>query len=446
MKTTFQDHLLAELNKQLHSSSREFIRIEIPIDPIDPFVWLHNQTDDIKCYWADRGKTFRSAGLGITDTINATTRSPIKQTLETIQQKLHHLPDAVRYYGGFSFSGECEENWKSYGTARFIIPRFELVQKKEAMTFVVNLQKTDLNQTTRSELVEQIRNLRFDPTTTYADAPKPLNRNDFPDKQNWLNLLNQHLNWNDQTHLQKVVLARQSLFEFNRTIRPEALLKHLANITPNCYHFNFQLSSHHGFIGATPEQLCRVHENKIQTEAIAGTTGRGKGSVDERLGQALLKSEKNRMEHQCVVDEINSRLQPFCSSLAVTKPCHLFKLKFNQHLRTCFEGELHHQTSTTDIISSLHPTPAVGGLPRDKALTQIRQIEPFSRGWYAAPVGWIEKNSCEFAVAIRSALVHNTSLSVYAGAGIVPDSDYDDEWNEIETKIMNFLSVFNTGT
>jgi len=97
--------------------------------------------------------------------------------------------------------------------------------------------------------------------------------------------------------------------------------------------------------------------------------------------------------------------------------------------------------SDAALMQALHPSPAVGGVPTNKAIAYLREHEPFDRGWYAGPVGWVGPESGEFAVAIRSGLVRGNTLSLYSGAGIVDGSTPDGEWSEIETKLSNALSA-----
>ncbi|MCK5033282.1 MAG: chorismate-binding protein, partial [Calditrichia bacterium] len=124
-----------------------------------------------------------------------------------------------------------------------------------------------------------------------------------------------------------------------------------------------------------------------------------------------------------------------------SKEISVIKLRRLQHLYSKFHGKLKDETSDIEILSALHPTPAVGGVPGKEALEHIQSMEPFHRGWYAAPVGWIGYNSAEFAVAIRSGLVNGKNLALYSGGGIVDGSDVNSEWQEIENKIGNFLKA-----
>ena len=155
-----------------------------------------------------------------------------------------------------------------------------------------------------------------------------------------------------------------------------------------------------------------------------------------------MNSSKDAKEHKYVVDTIHAALQPLCTSINPDDTFSLRKLKGTQHLITHFTGELDQKVFDHQILSSLHPTPAVAGYPIQPAIESIFQLEPFNRGWYAGPVGYVGYSETEFAVAIRCGLVQQNHLSLYAGAGIVSGSTVNEEWNEIENKIHNFIKVF----
>ena len=119
----------------------------------------------------------------------------------------------------------------------------------------------------------------------------------------------------------------------------------------------------------------------------------------------------------------------------------MLNLNMGRHLRSKFWGILHNNSSDVDILQQLHPTSAVGGHPTDQALYTIQEMEPFDRGWYAGPVGWIGQNSADFSVAIRSALATKESISLFSGAGIVKGSIPENEWLEVEQKNSDFIKV-----
>ena len=212
------------------------------------------------------------------------------------------------------------------------------------------------------------------------------------------------------------------------------MLKTLKRVTPDSYHFAFEFQGV-VFLGASPERLYKRQGRAIISEALAGTKPMG---VDAKV---LLNSPKDRHEHQLVVDVIAGDLGPLCGRLAYQHRPHIRTLSNGYHLATGFQGYLKDGVKDEDILQSLHPTPAVGGFPKNFALNFIHTREPFGRGWYAGPLGYVGLDRAEFVVGIRSGLVKGKRLSVFAGAGIVRGSNPADEWQEIENKISNFIKI-----
>ena len=142
-----------------------------------------------------------------------------------------------------------------------------------------------------------------------------------------------------------------------------------------------------------------------------------------------------------MVQSIRENLEPLCHSFQVGEDEQLLKLSRFQHLVSRFEGTLHAGVSELDLLYALHPTPAVGGYPGERAVQALAHMESFDRGWYTGPVGWVAAESAEFAVAIRCGLVEGQLLHLYSGAGIVTGSTAQDEWDEVENKIGDFIQV-----
>ena len=169
---------------------------------------------------------------------------------------------------------------------------------------------------------------------------------------------------------------------------------------------------------------------------------RGADSIaDEALAIELLTSDKDQREHDIVRKSIRQKLHQFVDHLNVDTQASILRLANKQHLRSNVQGTLKEGVDDGMLLKRLHPTPAVGGYPTDNALPEIARIEPFNRGWYAAPVGWIGADSAQFAVGIRSGLVEGKELSLFSGAGIVRGSDPDAEWREVENKIQDFIGI-----
>ena len=269
-----------------------------------------------------------------------------------------------------------------------------------------------------------------------------LERQNTPDYSGWRNNIDWALKAFDATRLDKVVLARKATFSFSGSLSPSLLLHRLRTQTPECFHFLFQPSADTSFIGATPERLFQRIGRTIATEAVAGTRPRGTSpEEDAHLATDLLDSDKDRREQEYVRHSIAQAIAPFCTSFQQDQGRSVMKLAQRMHLCSRFKGTLQHGVSDRDLLSVLHPTPAVGGHPKKDAQRSIDSLEAFDRGWYAGPIGWVGADSAEFAVAIRSGLVKDHILSLYSGAGIVTGSTPEAEWEEIEQKISDFTRL-----
>ena len=191
----------------------------------------------------------------------------------------------------------------------------------------------------------------------------------------------------------------------------------------------------HAFVGATPEILARQIGSRLETHALAGTAPRGfDARSDTALGLALLQSDKDRREHQIVVDSLRASLGSLGSDVQCG-PTALRRLTRIQHLETPLTAQVDPDTFL-DAVDRLHPTPALGGSPRRHALTWLAENEPLERGWFGGPIGWQEGDEAECLVAIRSALLHGEHAWTFAGAGIVSASNPDAEWDETTLKLQ----------
>jgi len=422
----------------------KILRYEFQCEPINLLFWVHNQKVPQKIYWSDRKGEFEVAGIGTADSIEGNSPVNYKELFEYMEDRLSADNPHLRYYGGFSFNEAlCDNDWTDFANYRFFIPQFELCQNKGATTFAFNIAIKNINDKTIENVVNQLSNVDFTESTHYRSVPIVQSRSDYPDKKMWNSMFDTAMHQLHQSRFEKIVLARKSTFEFDKSIDPMALIKHLKDITPNCYHFCFQTGEYQGFLGATPERLYKRVENSIETEAIAGTKPKGQTpDGDEQIKRELLSSDKETHEHQLVVEKIKRDLQDLCESIQTDNTFQLLQLKSGHHLITRMKGKLYSTVRDNLIIQNLHPTPAVAGFPVKQTIEAIEAIEPFNRGWYAGPIGYVGNDTVEFAVGIRSSLINKRFISLYAGAGIVKGSDVENEWNEIENKIKSFIDVF----
>jgi menaquinone-specific isochorismate synthase len=243
--------------------------------------------------------------------------------------------------------------------------------------------------------------------------------------------------------LNKVVLSRVCEIRYAQKVDVDGALAYLNTAYPDCYRFLFEPRPFHAFYGASPELIVGVNGRSLQTMGLAGSIGRGTTPAeDEALAQELLNSAKNQHEHALVVESIRRRLDPLTSQLDIANQPSILRLGYIHHLFTPIHAILKQANGVLPILQNLHPTPALGGQPRELAMPFISQAEPVPRGWYGAPVGWLNHNlDGAFSVAIRSAITQDRRVWFYAGAGIVADSDPQAEWEETELKFRPMLQA-----
>jgi isochorismate synthase len=240
--------------------------------------------------------------------------------------------------------------------------------------------------------------------------------------------------------LDKVVLARRVEVAADRPFDVAGALRRLSDASPESATFAFGRGDR-VFVGATPERLVRTEDRVFRTAAVAGSTRRGADAAeDAALAAALLASDKDREEHAVVVDALRSQLAPLTERLDVPGVPEVLPLHDLQHLVTAIRGTLRDHAGPLSLGALLHPTPAVAGAPRDLALALIAELEGFDRGWYAGPVGWLGPDGDgELMVALRSGVVAGDRATLFAGCGIVADSDAESEWVESGLKLRPML-------
>jgi isochorismate synthase len=250
----------------------------------------------------------------------------------------------------------------------------------------------------------------------------------------------------DGAPIEKVVLAREVRVRAARPLSRAAALARLRADYPSCFIFAIDRGAD-CFLGASPERLIQLQRGNILSTCLAGSIARGATpDEDARLGAELLASAKDRHEHAVVVRGLRDALIELTERLEVPEQPTLLKVRNVQHLYTPVTGRAARDVTVLDLVERLHPTPAVGGLPREEALAIIRRTERMDRGWYAGPVGWMDaRGNGEFAVALRSGLLRDRDASLFAGCGIMGDSDPDREYAESRLKLRPIISALGGG-
>ncbi len=466
--------VVSELESQI-VACRVFPRlVSVAIPEVSSIRWLAAQSTDVRIAWSNRDTDDCVAGSGVAVELVAHAWESMDEVFlrcRAIIQNDSHL----RMFGGFPFASGVSDamdmgtrgdlvyepalggsglagsetgdaaplDWAAFQKARFWLPR--LVCDGRSIGCVV------LGEEDKSRALSAVAAMVSPgelPGTPDADAQSPLPlvvaRRSLPDREGWNANVARAMQLFRREVVEKIVLARKVTMDFDRPLDPIDLTARLMDMTFGCYQFCFQFHGVHALLGATPERLFRREGRTLLTEAVAGTRPRGMDDAeDQRLAAELTVSPKDQLEHQIVRKGIRQQLygclQP--DSLQVPEQPTVMRLARTQHLCSRMHATLRDAIRDGQILQRLHPTPAVGGYPTANALREIANIEPFDRGWYAAPVGWIGADAAEFAVAIRSGLVHDATLALFTGAGVVPGSQADAEWNEVEHKLIDFLRI-----
>ncbi len=361
-----------------------------------------------------------------------------------------------RLFGGFAFRDDFtpDNTWSIYAPAIFVLPHYQLASSGGQTWLTINTQippeekPKALLPDIRSALAEKLAQLRAAERARPAAKQSPFQSIHYPMNYDaWARMIESAAERIRAGRLNKVVLARAAELRFAGRIRPRPILRYLAKHYADCYRFLFEPRPYHAFYGASPELLAAAQGTQLKTMALAGSIGRGASAEeDQALSAALMASAKDRHEHRIVAEKMRARLAPFAAALD-TSPLQLLKLSNIQHLHTGIHGNLKNDIGILPLVEALHPTPALGGDPRPDALQLIRELEPIPRGWYGAPIGLIDARlNGEFAVAIRSAVAQENRAWIYAGAGIVDESQPESEWQESALKFRPMLDAHRSRT
>ncbi len=265
-----------------------------------------------------------------------------------------------------------------------------------------------------------------------------------PDHAGWRSMVQAALAQIRRGEIGKVVLAREVQVHAPHPFAMASVLRALHDGQPGCYVFAVD-----GFVGASPELLVRREGDVVTSRPMAGSVPADGNEADaERAISRLLRSGKDRDEHRVVVEAVVETLLEHGVDVTARNTPDLVRLDTVAHLATTVSAHLDAGApSALELARALHPTPAVGGTPRDRAVALIGVLEPFDRGPYAGPVGWVDaRGDGEWAVALRCGRIEGDRARCYAGAGIVRGSDPDREWDETEAKLAPMLSALGAGT
>ena len=347
---------------------------------------------------------------------------------------------------GFAFSHNTpgSADWEGWGDGRLWLPEWVVARVGDRCRAVLNARITESDDTddTVERLVQRMKWLK-----RLCGAPVEHDGNDAgllakaahsaKAEAEWVRRVQEARQALESGQVQKVVLARSEEFSSESgSFDGIATAFRMRRQQAGCTVFLVRRRGGQAFVGATPEELIRRNGRTISTMSLAGTRRRDE-RLDEELGEELLRSEKDRHEQVLVTQAMTQALMPMVEELVLARVPELAKLADVQHLRTRLHGTLRGEIDLFHLAEALHPTPAVGGLPRTEALAWISENEELDRGWYAGPIGWLRPDGDGLlVVAIRSVLLNAERARAFVGCGLVEDSDPSTEWEESEAKLQ----------
>jgi menaquinone-specific isochorismate synthase len=341
------------------------------------------------------------------------------------------------------------KEWSDFNDIDFIVPKIILFQNSGTCFIIANFFSESFSHhenfneflERETELIYNLEN-RLQEASEDRTSLRDINVNN--EFENWKNKIESVIDEIKREKIDKVVIARRVENIITTSINWQRIMGDLNLRFPTCTNFLYK-SGKSIFFGSTPEILIKYSGNTFSTEALAGSIKRGiNPDQDKQLEDELLNSDKNNVEHEAVIDYIKKSIFNYVDEVEVVKSPVVKKLPNIQHLQTSVTGTLKSKDLIFKIISSLFPTPAVCGIPKELSLKMIEKTENFDRGLFSGVIGWFNAdNYGEFFVTIRSALVKDDKLFAYAGCGIVEGSDAEEEFEETQLKLKPILSLFN---
>lgn len=447
----------------LHQIRRE-------VAPACPNHFLHLNGNGPRGFWASGDRWVAHGGL--LDAVRVEHGAPdgVASRFAAVRKQASRLfgrPDATgwaaRVFGGFAFAPRPDPDpvWSAFPPALFHLPEVELEYhpQADACTLVVRAPGRRAAEGAWSRWAESLRRGgsglgagRRESSARragMAGAGAFFRRSRSPvakqlagtERAAWGRMVWQALNTIGTGAAEKVVLARALEVAPVRPVDAADLVTALWEENHGSHVFLFEPLPGEAIVGAAPEKMATLVDGVFRATAVAGSAPVGADSVETaQLARRLFNSDKDRAEHDCVARDIVARLNALGCTVQRDVEPHVLALARIQHLETKIAAQVPGGTSILDILESLHPTPAVCGIPRDVALDVLGGSEPFDRGWYSGPVGWFDTGGGGiFVPALRSAVSSNGRWRLFAGAGIVPGSDPALEWEETELKFRPVL-------
>jgi menaquinone-specific isochorismate synthase len=425
------------------------------IEVIDPLAVLQSllSPDELHFYWENPNNQEAMAAFGSTQNLTISGGDRFLEGKRFIHNCLKKIIRAGNvnlaninpyFFSTFTFFPQETQNFGDFPSATIFLPRFQVIRQNNQSVLFINvlIEKNTSVKLLVENLKDELNKINWSSRSLInVNHHQPLKYN-FKNSPEFKDAVTSVLKFIATQRLRKIVLAHAIDVNLPKNFSLIDSLQNLRKKHPDCYIFSTGNGQGSYFVGASPERLISIKKRQLVTDALAGSAPRGKNPTEDKyFSKQLLKSGKERREHQVVSEFIIERL----SSLGL-KPqkaaLQLLQLSNIQHLWTPIYAQLPKNVNPLDIVNLLHPTPAVAGVPTELAFQQIRRYEKFDRSLYAAPLGWIDyAGNSEFIVGIRSALIKDNKARLYAGAGIVAGSNPEQEFAEIQLKLQSLLKV-----
>lgn len=418
-----------------------WLAVTVPVAAVDPLA-VSARLGGSTLYWERPLCGEAVAGFGIAASHQAERVAVSWAALDEFSSpgKMVWLEDSPQppgpWFGGLAFDPNrpASELWRGFPASKWILPRM-LVWRRGDRSYLTAFHSPDDGFAAGRKAVSERAKAAVAalPTEGWAATEGAVELRVRSAREPWNELVDLALGAIRARSLSKVVLARRIDVEGSRPLDPIAILMRLRAQVPGCTLFLFRAASGASFLGASPETLCRIDHRGVETEALAGSA--------PNPGEPLASTDKESREHGAVIEGIDQSLRPLCAEISIDAAPSVLGLPYLRHLRTAIRGQLRPGVRPFQVVSALHPTAAVGGAPRNRALRFLAQHEKLDRGWYAGPIGWLGEERADLAVAIRSALVHDGQAHLFVGAGVVAGSTAEGEWQETEAKSRTLLEA-----
>jgi isochorismate synthase len=422
-------------------------RLPDPPDPLTLFAAAEARGEP-RFFASGPEGSFSVLGLGAAHEIVSERADPFSDVRERARELLVSADPGVLLLGGFAFAprirAERDPSWRSFANARFTLPEILLTRTgSEAwLTRLARVRPSD----DRPSLTRLVDTRLLDKASPEQTEPVRLGaRRNADATREYEQAAAEVIGAIRREEACKVVLARVERLELSGPLSAASVLRGLRESHRRSFSFA-QGFGRNTFLGATPERLVRRRGCELSASAVAGTVPRGEtASGAAQLARELRTSPKERSEHAFVVRAIAEALGKLCAELEVPRVPDLLETGTVQHLHTRIRGRLQQPVHILDLAARLHPTPAVGGTPRDAALELIQKHERFDRGWYAGPLGWFNASGDgDFVVALRCGLLSGGAVQLFAGAGLVASSDPRREAAETSLKLRALREALET--